>query len=252
MRLYTASVFILWKTDCLKVTVTVIKHTTKATWRGKGLTLISPFIVEGNEDRNWNRAGVARALRTTNYWCYLPLGVGGDVARNQGQRSWENAAASSFNTLHLPHIGPKKASLLNGSSWLAGILCVSNPCSPWQFSLRSSCRRCLWVCLAPSVYIEVTTAVLPTGRNWQCHGGMLLTGFLITACSGCFLIQSWTASPGMAPPTMHWALPHQSLIKKMPYRFAFSLILQGHCLGWIFLLSDDFSLCQVDIKIVST
>ena len=32
-------------------------------------------------------------------------------------------------------------------------------------------------------------------------------------------------SPGMTPPTMNWALPHQSLIKKMPYRLAYSLTL---------------------------
>ena len=41
-------------------------------------------------------------------------------------------------------------------------------------------------------------------------------------------IESRTTSPGMAPPTMDWALPHQSLIKKTPYRTAYTLSLWGH------------------------
>ena len=56
-----------------------------------------------------------------------------------------------LNTLHRCPIGPKKASLLNSSSWLAGIVCTSNPWSLRQSSIRSSCRRCF---LATSVYIE--------------------------------------------------------------------------------------------------
>jgi hypothetical protein len=38
------------------------------------------------------------------------------------------------------------------------------------------------------------------------------------ACSAFFLIESRTTCPGIAPPTMGWALPNQSPIKKMPYR----------------------------------
>jgi hypothetical protein len=37
-----------------------------------------------------------------------------------------------------------------------------------------------------------------------------------------------TSSPAEAPPTMGWALPHKSLIKKMSYWFACSLILREH------------------------
>jgi hypothetical protein len=37
---------------------------------------------------------------------------------------------------------------------------------------------------------------------------LLLTGLLLMTCSACFLIEPMTASPGMAPPTMGWALPH--------------------------------------------
>lgn len=52
---------------------------------------------------------------------------------------------------------------------------------------------------------------------------MLFTGLLFMACSVCFLIESMTTSQGMAPSTVGWGLPHQSLIKTMSYRFAYSL-----------------------------
>ena len=42
------------------------------------------------------------------------------------------------------------------------------------------------------------------------------------ACSVCFLTEPRTASPEIRPPTMGWALPHPSLIMKMPYRLAYS------------------------------
>jgi hypothetical protein len=55
----------------------------------------------------------------------------------------------------------------------------------------------------------------------------------------------------MAPPIMGWALPHQALIK-MPYSLAYSPILWRHFLNFSsLLLSDDFSLHQVDIKLTS-
>jgi hypothetical protein len=57
-------------------------------------------------------------------------------------------------------IGPKKASLLNSSSWLAGILCTSNPFSLKQYSISSSCRRCFCGCVMPSVYIDVAPLFL--------------------------------------------------------------------------------------------
>jgi len=39
----------------------------------------------------------------------------------------------------------------------------------------------------------------------------------LLACSACFLIEPRTISPGMAPCTMGWALPHQTLFKEVPY-----------------------------------
>ena len=53
---------------------------------------------------------------------------------------------------------PKKASPLNSSSWLAGIVCASNPWSLRKSSIRSSYRRCFCSSEAPGVYKEL---VLP-------------------------------------------------------------------------------------------
>jgi hypothetical protein len=66
----------------------------------------------------------------------------------------------------------------------------------------------------------------PGGRNWcRGHGWILLTGLLLMAYSAYFLIEPRTTSAGMTPPTMDWAFPHQSLIKKMSCRLTYSLIL---------------------------
>jgi hypothetical protein len=43
---------------------------------------------------------------------------------------------------------------------------------------------------------------------------VLLTSLLLMACSAFSLIKLRTTSPGMAPATMGWALPSQSLNKK--------------------------------------
>jgi hypothetical protein len=59
----------------------------------------------------------------------------------------------------------------------------------------------------------------PGGRSWcRSYGGMLLTGLLPMVCSACFLIEPRATSPGKAP------LTHQTLIKKMSYSLAYSLI----------------------------
>ena len=65
---------------------------------------------------------------------------------------------------------------------------------------------------------------LEAGADAEGMGGLLLTGLLSMACLACFLIDSWTISPGMVSPTMDWALPYQLLIKKMPFRPDYSLI----------------------------
>ena len=67
-----------------------------------------------------------------------------------------------------------------------------------------------------------STGQEPGGRSLpQGHGAVLITGLLLMPCSTCFLMEPRTTSPGMAPPTMGWALFfHESVIKKMPYRLA--------------------------------
>jgi hypothetical protein len=88
----------------------------------------------------------------------------------------------------------------------------------------------------------------PIQRPWR----RMLTGLLPIAWSACFLIEPRTTSPGMAPPTMGWALPHQSVIKKMPSSLAYNPILWRHFLIWGFLLSVDPRLYQVDINLSSS
>jgi hypothetical protein len=75
----------------------------------------------------------------------------------------------------------------------------------------------------------------------------------LMACSACFLIEPRTTSLGMAPPTMgipHG--PHQSLIKKMPNKLAYSLILWRQFLNRSSFFSDDSTLCQVNRQLAST
>jgi hypothetical protein len=93
----------------------------------------------------------------------------------------------------------------------------------------------------------------PGGRS-GCRGcgEMLLAGLFSVAPSARFLIEPRTASPGMAPPTMGWPLPCQLLIRKMLFKPAYSLILWRHFLNCGSFLSDDFSSCQVDIKLSNT
>lgn len=44
-----------------------------------------------------------------------------------------------------------------------------------------------------------------------------------------------TVAPETAPPTAHWNLSHQPLIKEIPHRLAYRLLRLGH-----FLFSDMF------------
>ena len=74
-------------------------------------------------------------------------------------------------------------------------------------------------------------------RSWcRGHGWVLLTGLFSVWFTQYTFLQN--ISPAMAPPTMVWVLPHQSLIKKMPY----SQILLRYILNWGFFFPDDFQL----------
>jgi hypothetical protein len=55
--------------------------------------------------------------------------------------------------------------------------------------------------------------------------------WLVPHSSACFLIELRTICLRVAPPTMSWAFTHQSIIKKLPYRLAYSLILLRHFLN---------------------
>ena len=68
----------------------------------------------------------------------------------------------------------------------------------------------------------------PGGRSWcRGHGEVLLTGLLYITRSAWLLIEPRTLSPGMAPPTVGWALPHWSWRK-----VAYCWILWSHFLHW--------------------
>jgi hypothetical protein len=56
----------------------------------------------------------------------------------------------------------------------------------------------------------------------------------LLACSACSLIEPRATIPGMAPPTMGWAFPHQLLIMKIPYIPIFYL--------FVFVFQDRVSL----------
>jgi hypothetical protein len=81
------------------------------------------------------------------------------------------------------------------------------------------------------------------GADWVAPDGLLMV--LLSYRS-----QDHQARDG----SIHDALgpPHQSLIKKIIYRLAYNPILWRHILNGGSLFSDDFSLCQVDIKLSST
>lgn len=67
------------------------------------------------------------------------------------------------------------------------------------------------------------------GRNssragaWKRELKAIEEGCLL-ACSVCFIIYTRTICPGVVPPTVGWAFPHQSIIKKMHHKFSNRLI----------------------------
>lgn len=71
-----------------------------------------------------------------------------------------------------------------------------------------------------------------TEQPW--HGGVLLTGLLLIACSARFAIEPRTSNPGVAAPTMGWTLPHKSL-RKCPACLAAAGSWR-HILNWICLV----------------
>lgn len=71
---------------------------------------------------------------------------------------------------------------------------------------------------------------------------------MLLACSVCFLIAPWTASPGVAPSVVNWVLLYQSSIKEMGWP-------AGQSGGGISSIEvspfpNDSSLCEVDRKLL--
>ena len=98
---------------------------------------------------------------------------------------------------------------------------------------------------------ERTYSMFSSQELTQGHGRVLLTDLLLRACSFWFLMAHRVTRPGIKPPTMAWALPHKSLIKKMPYRIVFSLS-DGGVFSIRFLYEDNPSLCQANGQLIRT
>lgn len=78
-----------------------------------------------------------------------------------------------------------------------------------------------YLCHCPSLgEIRAIRWKLDTGscrqKRKQSPGGKLLTGLPSCTCSACFLRQLRSSCLRAAPPTVGWAIPCQSLVKRMP------------------------------------
>lgn len=51
----------------------------------------------------------------------------------------------------------------------------------------------------------------------QSYGKVFLTSLLFMSHSAYILVEARMINPGMASPTIGWAIPNQPLVKKMPY-----------------------------------
>lgn len=81
-------------------------------------------------------------------------------------------------------------------------------------------------------------------RLWRCAADWFARHGLVNL----FLRGS---KPGMAPPAIGWYISHESLTKKMSYSLVYTFILRKRFLNSRSLLSDDFSLSQVEMKLSS-
>jgi hypothetical protein len=89
-------------------------------------------------------------------------------------------------------------------------------------------------------------------RNWtRSHERMLFIGLLYRACSASFLICPGHL-PGDGTTYKCWALPNQSLIKKISTDLPTFPSNGGYFINWSPLFPKVFSLCQIDIPLTST
>jgi hypothetical protein len=88
----------------------------------------------------------------------------------------------------------------------------------------------------------------PRSRSWcRGHGGVVLTGLVLMACSACFIIAPGITHSGVSLPMKDGPI-HISSMKKMPHRLAHRAVWWGHFLNWGIFFQKDCSLCQADIK----
>lgn len=101
----------------------------------------------------------------------------------------------------------------------------------------------------------------PETTSWyRDHEGVLLTGFLLMACSACFLTAHRATSPGVVPPTVGIALSEQSSIWRMPHSLSslpkwLQIVLSWHkssqhgyhCRKWSSRSVGDLSLSQENL-----
>jgi hypothetical protein len=98
-----------------------------------------------------------------------------------------------------------------------------------------------------SLHILNSGQELHLGRNLKAgadadHRRVLLTWMVCSVCLfTLLLVEPRPKQPNVSIPTIYWALPPQSLIKKMSYKLAYSLFLWKHFLNWGALLSGDSS-----------
>lgn len=84
----------------------------------------------------------------------------------------------------------------------------------------------------------------PGDRRWHRGHGRVACWLAPHSLLSLLSYRTRMTSPGMAPPTTSWNLPHQSLIKKSPYSQSDVGIFSVDS-----LLSDNSTLGQVDIKV---
>lgn len=85
------------------------------------------------------------------------------------------------------------------------------------------------------------------GIDIRGSGGVLLTDLGPLGCSDCLLIEPTTSSPWVVQPTMVRALHPQSLIKKIPFRASYNLILWRH----FFLKKIEISYSEITLACVT-
>lgn len=119
--------------------------------------------------------------------------------------------------------------------------------APWPKQLWEK-RVCLAYTTISLFHIKGSQNKNSNGRRSWCRGRrrVLFTDLFFITCSACFLIEPTPPSPGMVLPTMGWTLPNCCLIKKMPWRLAYNLILRSHFL--IKIPSCQMTLACVELK----